>query len=196
MRARQCIWPNRVQHCFVYGLVFRFRLLSTPPLNDAVTFRYGQASVPVRKGLSPFCRCVLSGAHVPGTACQATIARSLRGLSDFGHFEKGDALKCPYTRFLKGGHAVLMVQKHEKSPFLADVRQPPTGQKPFAGRFTYFCRKLGVSSYFFSARQPRACPEQASARRAGTLQVAFTDTGTDRIFRVYHVAQPDDTALA
>ncbi len=24
---------------------------------------------------------------------------SLRGLSDFGHFEKGDALKCPYTRF-------------------------------------------------------------------------------------------------
>jgi hypothetical protein len=66
MRARQCIWPNRVQHCFVYGLVFRFRLLSTPPLNDAVTFSYGQASVPVRKGLSPFCWCVLSGAHVPG----------------------------------------------------------------------------------------------------------------------------------
>ena len=24
---------------------------------------------------------------------------SRRGLSDFGHFEKGDALKCPYTRF-------------------------------------------------------------------------------------------------
>src|SRR6202030_4307952 len=54
---------NRVQHCFVYGLVFRFRLLSTPLLNDAVTFSYGQASVPVRKGLSPFCWCVLSGAH-------------------------------------------------------------------------------------------------------------------------------------
>ena len=71
-------WPNRVQLCFVYGLVFRFRLLSTPPLNDAVTFRYGQASVPVRKGLSPFCWCVLSGAHVPGTSCQATIALSLR----------------------------------------------------------------------------------------------------------------------
>ena len=71
---------NRVHHCFVYGLVFRFRLLSTPPLNDAVTFRYGQASVPVRKGLSPFCWCVLSGAHVPGTSCQATIALSLRGL--------------------------------------------------------------------------------------------------------------------
>jgi hypothetical protein len=60
------------------GLVFRFRLLSTPPLNDAVTFSYGQASVPVRRGLSPFCWCVLSGAPFPGTSCQATIAPSLR----------------------------------------------------------------------------------------------------------------------
>src|SRR5258705_13478151 len=49
---------------FVYGLVFRFRLPSPPPLNDAVTFSYGQASVPVRKGLSPFCWCVLSGAPI------------------------------------------------------------------------------------------------------------------------------------
>jgi hypothetical protein len=55
---------NRVQHRFVYGLVFRFRLLSTPHLDDAVTFGYGQASAPVRKGLSPFCWCVLSGALV------------------------------------------------------------------------------------------------------------------------------------
>src|SRR5258708_14305815 len=62
-------WPNRVQHCFVYGLVFRFRLLSTPHLYDAVTFRYGQASVPVRKGLSPSCWCVLSGA--PAQALRA-----------------------------------------------------------------------------------------------------------------------------
>jgi hypothetical protein len=31
MRARQCIRPNRVQHCFVYALVVRFRLPSTPP---------------------------------------------------------------------------------------------------------------------------------------------------------------------
>jgi hypothetical protein len=39
---------------------------SPPPhLCDAVTFRYGQASVPVRKGLSPFCWCVLSGAPIP-----------------------------------------------------------------------------------------------------------------------------------
>jgi hypothetical protein len=37
-------------------------LLSTPFLNDAVTVSYGQASVPVRKGLPPFCWCVLSGA--------------------------------------------------------------------------------------------------------------------------------------
>ena len=35
----------------------------------------------------------------------------------------------PVHAFLKGGHAVLMVQKHEKSPFLADVRQPPPGRK-------------------------------------------------------------------
>ncbi|HXO96398.1 MAG TPA: hypothetical protein VN857_07425, partial [Chthoniobacterales bacterium] len=35
-QARQCIWPNRVHHCFLYGLVFRFRLLSTPSLDDAV----------------------------------------------------------------------------------------------------------------------------------------------------------------
>ena len=47
-QARQCIRPNRVHHCLVYGLVFRFWSLSTPPLDDAVTFRYGQASVPVR----------------------------------------------------------------------------------------------------------------------------------------------------
>src|SRR6266446_10179029 len=66
---------------FVYGLVFCFRLLSTPPLNDAVTFSYGQASVPVRQGLSPFCWRVLSGAPFPGTSCQATIAPSLRDIS-------------------------------------------------------------------------------------------------------------------
>src|ERR1700730_16051279 len=44
-----------------------------PASHDAVTFSYGQASVPVRKGLSPFCWCVLSGAPFPGTSCQATI---------------------------------------------------------------------------------------------------------------------------
>src|SRR6516225_8703268 len=41
-QARQCIWPYRV-HLFVdYGLVVRFRLPSTPPLDDAVAFSYGQ----------------------------------------------------------------------------------------------------------------------------------------------------------
>jgi hypothetical protein len=44
-----------------------------PASHDAVAFSYGQASVPVRKGLSPFCWCVLSGAPFPGTSCQATI---------------------------------------------------------------------------------------------------------------------------
>ena len=33
---------------FAYGLVVYFRLLSTPPLDDAVAFRYGQTSVSVR----------------------------------------------------------------------------------------------------------------------------------------------------
>jgi hypothetical protein len=47
---------------FVYGLVFRFRLLPTPPLDDAVAFSYGQTSVSVRWGLSPHYWCVLSGA--------------------------------------------------------------------------------------------------------------------------------------
>src|SRR5215475_795677 len=41
-QARQCIRPNRVYHFLNYGLVVRFRLLSTPPLGDAVTFSYGQ----------------------------------------------------------------------------------------------------------------------------------------------------------
>src|SRR5262249_21789628 len=40
--ARQCIWPYRVHHFLNYGLVVRFRLPSTPPLDDAVAFSYGQ----------------------------------------------------------------------------------------------------------------------------------------------------------
>src|SRR5208282_4466302 len=41
-QARQCIRPYRVQHCFIYGLAVRLRLLPTPSLDDAVTFDYGQ----------------------------------------------------------------------------------------------------------------------------------------------------------
>src|SRR6201993_4213773 len=41
-QARQCIRPYRVYHFLNYGLVVRFRLLPTPPLGDAVSFRYGQ----------------------------------------------------------------------------------------------------------------------------------------------------------
>src|SRR5262252_801278 len=40
--ARRCIWPYRVHHFLNYGLVIRFRLPSTPPLDDAVAFSYGQ----------------------------------------------------------------------------------------------------------------------------------------------------------
>ncbi len=36
------------RRCFLYGLVFRFRLLSTPSLDGAVAFSYGQTSVSVR----------------------------------------------------------------------------------------------------------------------------------------------------
>jgi hypothetical protein len=41
-QARQCIRPYRVHHFLNYGLVVRFRLLPTPPLDDAVAFSYGQ----------------------------------------------------------------------------------------------------------------------------------------------------------
>ncbi len=57
----------------------------------------------------------------------------------------------PVHAFLKGGHAVLMVQKHEKSPFLADVRQPPPGQKPFGYPGTRV--KLALMGF-----QPRETP--------------------------------------
>src|SRR6516164_8268237 len=40
--ARRCIWPYRVHHFLNYGLVVRFRLPSTPSLDDAVAFSYGQ----------------------------------------------------------------------------------------------------------------------------------------------------------
>jgi hypothetical protein len=41
-QARQCIWPYRVQHCFVYGLAVHLRLPPTPSFDDAVSFDYGQ----------------------------------------------------------------------------------------------------------------------------------------------------------
>ena len=37
----------------------------------------------------------------------------------------------PVHAFLKGGQAVLMVQKHEKSSFLAEVRQSPEGRSKY-----------------------------------------------------------------
>src|SRR5215831_10749938 len=43
-QARQCIRPNRVYHFLNYGLVVRFRLLSTPPLGDAVNLQLRTAS--------------------------------------------------------------------------------------------------------------------------------------------------------
>jgi hypothetical protein len=47
-RLANASWPNRVQHCFVHGLVVRFRLLSTLPLVHAVAVSYGQTSTSVR----------------------------------------------------------------------------------------------------------------------------------------------------
>src|ERR1700739_1505652 len=41
-QAPQCIRPYRVHVFLNYGLVVRFRLLPTPPLDDAVAFSYGQ----------------------------------------------------------------------------------------------------------------------------------------------------------
>ena len=41
-QARQCIWPYRVQHCFVYGLAVHLRLPPIPSFDNAVSFDYGQ----------------------------------------------------------------------------------------------------------------------------------------------------------
>ncbi len=69
------------------------RNLVTPILQSPNRSAHPGKNQTVPYGTAPW------GGDVPGTSCQATIALSLRGLSDFGHFEKGDALKCPYTRF-------------------------------------------------------------------------------------------------
>jgi hypothetical protein len=42
---------------------------------------------------------------------------SLRGLSDFGHFEKADALKCPRTRFSRVGRLFWWSKKTKKAHF-------------------------------------------------------------------------------
>ena len=51
-QTRRRLKPNRVYHCFVYRLAVRFRLLPTPPLGDAVTFRYG-GSAPSGRDFHP-----------------------------------------------------------------------------------------------------------------------------------------------
>src|SRR6516164_6069008 len=81
MQARQCIRPNRVHHCFVYGLVIRFQLLSTTSLDVAVAFSYGQTSASVRLGLSPNCWCALPGAHL--TRVPREHRKSLKEGSDY-----------------------------------------------------------------------------------------------------------------
>jgi hypothetical protein len=50
LRSRLANASGRIEFIivFVYGLVFRFRLLSTPSLDDAVAFSYGQTSTSVR----------------------------------------------------------------------------------------------------------------------------------------------------
>jgi len=78
-RASPTSWPNRVQHCFVYGRSFAYVALhSTPPLATQLPFSYGQAMFPSGRGeRTPVCWCVLSGAHTR-PSCLATITRSLR----------------------------------------------------------------------------------------------------------------------
>jgi len=55
---------GRIEFNIVLFMDWSFASGCSPPRisTTAVTFNYGQASVPVRKGLSPFCWCVLSGA--------------------------------------------------------------------------------------------------------------------------------------
>src|SRR5260370_14270180 len=58
-QARQCIRPYRVHHGFVYGLAVRLRLLSTPSLDDAVTFDYGQPVLCPMGTFTPLLVCTL-----------------------------------------------------------------------------------------------------------------------------------------
>src|SRR6516165_7633139 len=51
--ARRCIWPYRVHHFLDYGLVVRFQLPSTPPLDDAVAFSYGQPVLCPTRAFTP-----------------------------------------------------------------------------------------------------------------------------------------------
>jgi len=71
-QARQCIWPYRVHHFLVYGLVVRFRLPSTPPLDDAVAFSYGQP-VPCPTGtFTPLLVRTLGRTRAPGPSAPGT----------------------------------------------------------------------------------------------------------------------------
>src|SRR6516162_8449216 len=78
--ARRCIWPYRVHHFLNYGLVVRFRLPSTPSLDDAVAFSYGQP-VLCPTGTLTRCWCALSGARRDGL--RATIDTNLAFLPGF-----------------------------------------------------------------------------------------------------------------
>jgi hypothetical protein len=64
----------RVHHFLNYGLVVRFRLLPTPPLDDAVAFCYGQPVLCPTGGLPPRCRCARSGAR--RCRCRGTFRRA------------------------------------------------------------------------------------------------------------------------
>src|SRR5580704_2777133 len=60
----------------------------------------------------------------------------------------------PVHAFLKGGQAVLMVQKHEKSSFLAEVRQSPPG---------LFAQALAIA---------RCCCEMSASASVGITPIA------------------------
>ena len=83
-QARQCIWPNRVHHFLNYGLVVRFRLLSTPPLGGAVAFCYGQPVLLSDGDFHPAVGAHLSGAHRGRD--EGKLRPSLRtGQANFSH---------------------------------------------------------------------------------------------------------------
>ena len=91
LRCRLANASGRIEFIFVfvYGLVIRFRLLSTPSLDDAVAFSYGQTSASVRLGLSPNCWCALSGAlldRVPRSCSHGPLSLGYKAIASLLRF--------------------------------------------------------------------------------------------------------------
>ncbi len=86
----------------------------------------------------------------------------------------------PVHAFLKGGHAVLMVQKHEKSPFLADVRQPPPGQKHPRRSTLLAAQAVEIDDDDDQAAGDDSLPEWIHIQQIGTVVDGGQNEGTEQ----------------